>query len=74
MPTISFSNPASVIMPSLQFKPREANNNNIAEQHVHTGSNNLICGLLFVHCVYFKAILSIAPVKACPGDCILSMR
>jgi len=35
MSTISFSNPALVIMPYLQFKPREGNNYNIAEQHVH---------------------------------------
>ena len=35
MPTISFSNPALVIMPYLQSKPREGNNYNIAEQPVH---------------------------------------
>ena len=35
MSTISFSNPAFVIMPSPQFKPREGNTHNIAEQHVH---------------------------------------
>jgi len=63
-------------MPSLQFKPRESNNNNNnnTEQHSHIGSNNLICGLLFVHYVYFMAILSIAPDKGCPGDCTLSLR
>jgi hypothetical protein len=71
MSTVSLSNSALVIMAPLQFKPRDGNNYNIAESHVHIWRNNLICNLLFFLCVYFMAIPSIAPVKGCSGDCRL---